>query len=72
MATPQATEPTAPAYEEEAAPVDIVSGGNGAPLKVGNTATIVPIQDKTLYSKDQKVNGLLKALGSYTSVAAVS
>ena len=37
-----------------------------------NTDTSVAIQDKTLYSKDQKVNGLLKQLGSYTSVTAVS
>ena len=40
-------------------------------MKKGNT-TIVPIDDKTLYNKDKKVNGLMKQLSSYTSVQGVS
>ena len=40
-------------------------------MKKGNT-TIVPIDDKTLYNKDKKVNGLIKQLSSYTSVQGVS
>ena len=46
-------------------------GENINTVKKGNT-TIVPIDDKTLYNKDKKVNGLMKQLSSYTSVQGVS
>jgi len=46
---------------------DIKPGENINTVKKGNT-TIVPIDDKTLYNKDKKVNGLMKQLSSYTSV----
>jgi len=46
---------------------DIKPGENINTVKKGNT-TIVPIDDKTLYNKDKKVNGLIKQLSSYTSV----
>ena len=48
----------------------ICDSGMGTSLKHTNTA-IVPIQDKTLYNKDQKINGLMKQLSSYTSVHGV-
>ena len=61
----------------ETAPIDIdrhiISKNKiNAAHPSAKTDTSVAIQDKTLYSKDQKVNGLLKQLGSYTSVTAVS
>ena len=61
----------------ETAPIDIdrhiISKNKiNAAQPSAKTDTSVAIQDKTLYSKDQKVNGLLKQLGSYTSVTAVS
>lgn len=70
-------EPTPPSFDlgseeqgicqKDEVNTEIKPGENINTVKKGNT-TIVPIDDKTLYNKDKKIDGLIRQLSSYTSV----